>query len=202
MVMELTPPGSSAVKVPVTNTGGVGVGWWGPSLSTSSGLVLIVVSVVGDIVTFLDPISKKDVGVETILLGGLSLWDISLPTSNLTPKLLPVCVGTGLRARELKVVVGSLCVVVNVVEGVVVVVVGGGIVVGAVVVLSLKLTSGILIGDLREGYLVEYFLKGLAVVIILSLVKLFSNTLAAPSHIEKVLEGGGGFSLSNIVWKL
>ena len=85
MVTELTPPGNSAVKVPVTKTGAVGVGGWGGwgerSLSTSSVLVLTVDTVVGEGVgRLLVPISKKEVGVETILLelkgdgvtGGLS----------------------------------------------------------------------------------------------------------------------------------
>ena len=70
MVTELTPPGNSAVKVPVTKTGAVGVGGWGErSLSTSSILVLTVDTVVGEGVgRLLVPISKKEVGVETILL--------------------------------------------------------------------------------------------------------------------------------------
>ena len=70
MVTEVTPPGNSAVKVPVTKTGGVGVGEWADrSLSTSSVLVLTVDNVVGEGVDrLLVPISKKEVGVETILL--------------------------------------------------------------------------------------------------------------------------------------
>ena len=83
MLTEHTPPGNSAVNVPVTKTGGVGAGGCGDrSLSTSSVLVLTVDTVVeGDGVGgLLDPISKKEVGVETILLelkgegvtGGLS----------------------------------------------------------------------------------------------------------------------------------
>ena len=71
MVTELTPPGNSAVKVPVTKTGAVGVGGWADrSLSTSSVLVLTVDTVVGEGVDrLLVPISKNEVGVETILLG-------------------------------------------------------------------------------------------------------------------------------------
>ena len=69
--------------------------------------------------------------------------------------------GDGLRARELKAVVGTLGVVV---DGVVVVVVDVvevvDVVVDVVVVVFLKLTRGMLMGDLSDGYFVEYFFRG------------------------------------------
>ena len=155
-----------------------------------------------------EPISKKEVGVETILLelkgegvtGGLSFSDMSLPPPNLSPKLVFLC-GTGLRARELEIMVGTLgeglkvvgFLVVVVVVDVVVVVVATVVVVLAVVVL--KLSKGMLIGDLRTGYFVEYFFTGFTVVIFSVLEKLFlSNILLSFSHTENVLVMGGGFS--------
>ena len=82
MTELLTPPGNSAVNVPVTKTGGVGVGGCGErSLSTSSVWLLTVDTVAGAwLGCTVEPISKKEVGVETILLelkgdgvtGGLS----------------------------------------------------------------------------------------------------------------------------------
>ena len=136
--------------------------------------------------------------------GAFSRGDISLPTSYLTPKL--PFFGTGLRARELKVLVGTLltgggALVVVVVLVVVDVVVVEGVVVGVVV--SLKLTRGILIGDLRDGYFVEYFFIGLTVVMTGLLKKLLlSNIFASPSDKGNVWVTGGGLIFSNIVGKL
>ena len=136
--------------------------------------------------------------------GAFSRGDISLPTSYLTPKL--PFFGTGLRARELNVLVGTLltgggALVVVVVLVVVDVVVVEGVVVGVVV--SLKLTRGILIGDLRDGYFVEYFFIGLTVVMTGLLKKLLlSNIFASPSDKGNVWVTGGGLIFSNIVGKL
>ena len=138
--------------------------------------------------------------------GAFSRGDISLPTSYLTPKL--PFFGTGLRARELNVLVGTLlngggALVVVVVLVVVDVVVVEGVVVGLGVVVSLKLTRGILIGDLRDGYFVEYFFTGLTVVMTGLLKKLLlSNIFASPSDKGNVWVTGGGLIFSNIVGKL
>ena len=81
------------------------------------------------------------------------------------------------------------------------VVVVEGVVVGVVV--SLKLTRGILIGDLRDGYFVENFFIGLTVVMTGLLKKLLlSNIFASPSDKGNVWVTGGGLIFSNIVGKL
>ena len=136
---------------------------------------------------------------------------MSFPPPNLSPKFLVFngagLRGTGLRARELEIIVGILGEGLKVVGVVVVVVVVEVVVVAAVVVVLavvvLKLSNGMLIGDFRTGYFVEYFFTGFTVVLFSVLEKLFSsNILLSLSHTENEFVMGGGFSWSNIVSKL